>query len=381
MDDSKREFHVGLMVFAALAAVVAMVFHFGDIGESLKPGMAVAIMLPSAAGVHPQTPVHLRGIPVGRVQSLKLMPGRVGVEVTVRIEPGFSFPADSTARVSQSLLSDAVIELIPGESEQTAQAGSQIVGRSSGNPTSIIASVEQRLSATLESIERTGDEWSRLAGNLNRMLEASGPDGVSTLQRTSVALQQFTRTMQAAEATLTAAGSLLSDPQYQQQLHDTMTALPQLLNETRVTLASVKSAVQCIDGTVATINQAAAPLAQRSDRLVTDLARSIHNIQTMTRELAVVSQLMTQNDGSLKKLLTDPTMYTNLNHTAASLNVLLRNLEPVFADLQVFSDKIARHPELIGLRGVVRGSDGLKNGNVRPAAFEQRRVRNETGTE
>jgi len=372
MEDSKREFRVGLMVFVALAAVVAMVFRFGDIGESLKPGMPISIILPSAVGILPQTPVHLRGIPIGCVQSLELMRGGKGVEIAVRIDPGFSFPADSTAHVNQSLLGDAVIEVKPGPGQAPIEPGSRITGRSARNPTAIIASVEQRLSATLASFERTGEEWGRLAGKLNDMLEASDPDGVSTLQQTSVALQQFTRTMQAAEETLTAAGSLLNDPHYRQQLQDTMTALPQLLNETRTTLGSVSNVVRRIDTTVATINEVTTPLAQHSERLATDLAQSMHNIQTMTRELAVVSRMMNRNDGSLQKLLTDPEMYNNLNRTSVSLSVLLQNLNPIVADLQVFSDKIARHPELLGVRGIIRGSDGVKQGDIRPAGHERR---------
>jgi phospholipid/cholesterol/gamma-HCH transport system substrate-binding protein len=38
----------------------------------------------------------------------------------------------------------------------------------------------------------------------------------------------------------------------------------------------------------------------------------------------------------------------------------MKNLDLVMKDLRVFSDKIARHPELIGAGGALRGSSGLK---------------------
>jgi phospholipid/cholesterol/gamma-HCH transport system substrate-binding protein len=192
---------------------------------------------------------------------------------------------------------------------------------------------------------------------------------VSTLEQTSLALKQFTRTMGTAEETLTAASSLLNDPQYQQQLSSTMAALPELLNETRTTVQSIKSVVKQMDVTVSTIHTATVPLAQQSDQLVTDLALSMRNVQSMTRDLAIVSRAMNVEDGSLKKLITDPSMYQNLDRTTASLSILLQNLKPVIADLQIFSDKIARHPELLGVRGVVQGSDGIKNQKVQPASF------------
>jgi phospholipid/cholesterol/gamma-HCH transport system substrate-binding protein len=372
MDDSRREFHVGVMVIVAVVAIVVMVFRFGDIGQSLKAGTTVNIVLPSASGVIPQTPVQLRGLAVGRVQSIELMPGARNVQLAARIDPGYSFPVDSTATVSRSLLGDAVIDIEPGTATATVQPGGRIAGRSSTDPTAMIANVEQRLAATLSAVERTGEQWSRLAGNLNRMLESSGPDGVNTLQQTALALHQFTRTMGAAEETLTAASSLLNDPQYQQQLRNTMAALPELLNETRSTLEAVKNVASRMDSTTAAISAATEPLAMQSEQLVTDLASSMHNVQSMTRDLALVSRAMNAEDGSLRKLITDPSMYQNLDRTAVSLRLLLENLKPVIADLQVFSDKIARHPELLGVRGMVRGSDGVKNEAVRPAGFERR---------
>ena len=96
--------------------------------------------------------------------------------------------------------------------------------------------------------EQTGREWGKLATNLNSLLETTGPDGVNTIERSAVALEQFTRTMKTAEETLAAAGSLISDPRYQQQLQATLTALPELLNETRGTLRSVNQVIRQVPG-------------------------------------------------------------------------------------------------------------------------------------
>ena len=125
-----------------------------------------------------------------------------------------------------------------------------------------------------------------------------------------------------------------------------------------------------VDSAVGNINTATAPLARQSQAMVARLNQSLINIESMSGELATVAKLANQNDGTVRKLLTDPSVYRNVNSTAASLAVLLENLKPVVADLQVFSDKVARHPEILGVRGVVRGSSGLKDSGVVPAAFE-----------
>ncbi len=191
------------------------------------------------------------------------------------------------------------------------------------------------------------------------------------LQQSALALEQFTKTMRAAEETLASAGSLISDPRYQKQLQATLEALPELLNETRGTLTAVNGVIREVDSTVANLNTATEPLANQSPQMVARLNKSLANIETITADLAEVSRLMNENDGYLKRLATDPTLYRNRNSTSASLASLLQNLRPVVRDLQVFSDKVARHPELLGVRGIVRGSDGLKDGDVQPASFQR----------
>lgn len=371
MDEQKQEFRVGLMVVAALAAAVIMVFKFGEIGNNWRSGTRISVIMPDAAGLYPQTPVQMSGIRIGQVEATNLVAEGRGVVVKVLIDPQFTFRSDSTAEASSSLLGDAVLTIIPGRDGEPIREGDKLLGRASSDPMAAVTRLEGRVSSTLESFENTGREWGRLANNLNRLLEASGPDGVTTMQRSAAALEQFTRTMRTAEKTLAAAGGLIGDPKYQRQLQLTLTALPELLNETRHTVKTVNSVIGQLDTTVNNINAATSPLADNAKSMVMRLNTTLGNIETISGELAVVSRLMNQNDGTVKKLLTDPTVYRNLNSTTSSLSVLLENLKPVIADLQVFSDKVARHPEILGVRGVVRGSDGTKDSGVVPASFEE----------
>jgi len=370
MDERQQEFRVGIMAVIAVAAAVVMVFKFGELGNRWKSGTRISIVMPNASGIYPETPVRMSGIRIGQVESTALIAEGRGVVVHVLIDSDYTFRNDSSAQITRSLLGDGAIEITPGEKGQTIKNGDRIAGRNAADPTEIVARLEQRLSSTLGSFEKTGQEWGMLANNLNRVLEASGPDGVSTMQRSAMALEQFTRTMKSAEDTLTAAGTLIGDPRYQQQLQQTLTALPELLTETRGTLRSVNAVIRQVDSTMGNISTATAPLAQHSQSMVMRLNQSLSNIEVMTGELAVVSKLVNRNDGTVKKLLTDPSVYHNLNSTAASLSALLENLKPVISDLQVFSDKVARHPEILGVRGVVRGSSGIKDSGVVPAAYE-----------
>src|SRR5439155_3508836 len=67
-----------------------------------------------------------------------------------------------------------------------------------------------------------------------------------------------------------------------------------------------------------------------------------------------------QSDGTLRRFLTDPSLYNHLDDTACMLSRIMPRLDRVLRDFEVFADKLARHPEALGLGGVVRPSSGLK---------------------
>jgi hypothetical protein len=54
-------------------------------------------------------------------------------------------------------------------------------------------------------------------------------------------------------------------------------------------------------------------------------------------------------------------VYQNLDDAAGSLARVMARAEKITRDLEVFADKIARRPELIGVGGAIRPSSGLKD--------------------
>ena len=60
------------------------------------------------------------------------------------------------------------------------------------------------------------------------------------------------------------------------------------------------------------------------------------------------------------KLMHDRELYDNINQAAANIEELSRSLRPVVNDARVFTDKIARHPELLGVRGAMQRNTGTK---------------------
>jgi phospholipid/cholesterol/gamma-HCH transport system substrate-binding protein len=97
----------------------------------------------------------------------------------------------------------------------------------------------------------------------------------------------------------------------------------------------------------------------------------------MNRTLSEVRELlrgMQGSDGTLRRLASDPALYNNLNDAAVMMARLMPRLMPrldrALRDLEVFADKLARHPELIGISGSVNPSGGLKESPTVPYPYQ-----------
>jgi phospholipid/cholesterol/gamma-HCH transport system substrate-binding protein len=108
------------------------------------------------------------------------------------------------------------------------------------------------------------------------------------------------------------------------------------------------------------------PLAARSDAVVRDIADSAGALSKVLVEVREVVRAFGRENGTIQKLLTEPGVYQNLDAAASSLAKVLARADKVGRDLEVFADKVARRPELIGVGGALRPSAGLKESPFAP---------------
>ena len=83
-------------------------------------------------------------------------------------------------------------------------------------------------------------------------------------------------------------------------------------------------------------------------------------------ELEDLLRAINQEGGFVRRLLNDQALYNNLNDAAAMLAHSMPRVDRILHDFEVFADKLARHPEALGLGGVVRPSSGLKEPPSQP---------------
>lgn len=360
MSEGQLQFRVGMFVIVAVLTAMGLVLRFGEMKWMWEEYYTIAVHFEEAPGVHPQTGVRKNGVPIGHVRELFFDDKEGGVTILLNIQKRHTLRKDSRARLSVSLLGDATVEFSPGVSKETLNPASRIEGVPSPNPMEMIARMQSQVDSTLVSFASTSREWQKVAKNVNSVMETHRGHIGTVVSEAADSMHELT-------LTLRAANSIVGDPGTQEGLRETMAALPDMVRETQMAIKSIRSAINKADQALGNIAQVTAPLAERSESISASLDKSLVNMELLLTDLSKFARLMTEEEGSLKMMATDPDLYRNLNRSAGSLNTLLTNFLPVMEDVRVLSDKLARHPELLGVRGAFQGSSGLKSAEEAPA--------------
>lgn len=371
--ERQLQFRTGMLVLVALAVGGWLVYEFGDLKQMSQKRYPFLVHFESGAGLYPTAPVTFAGVTVGTVRSVQLDEKRGGVVASVLVREGVLIPTDSRAVIVRSILGESAIDITAGRARDVIRPGARLEGQMALDPLEIVQRMEGRATEVLEALTATSREWQQVARNVNGLMETNRGTLDQVVERTAESLHQFTTTMTHVNQLLKSANQVVGDPEAQQALHDTLVAMPKLVNETQRTIAETRGAVAStrivldnINKNLVNLSQVTEPVGKRGELMVAKLDSSLTNLDQLMSELNRFARLVNSKDGSLQKFATDPSLYDNLDRSSQSLAVLLRNVEPVLRDLREFSDKVARNPEILGVGGAVRPSAGLKDSEILP---------------
>lgn len=119
---------VGLFVLLGLLAIVFLALKAANLA-SFRVGSTyvVTAKFDNIGGLKVRAPVKSAGVTVGRVKAIALDVKSYQGSVTMELEEGVHFPADTSAKILTSgLLGDQYVGLEPGGSDQNLKAGDQI---------------------------------------------------------------------------------------------------------------------------------------------------------------------------------------------------------------------------------------------------------------
>jgi len=311
-----------------------------------------------------------------------------GVLVSMRIFEQFKLRRHETCRIGTgSLLGDAVVEFWPsGEEEKRKRFdknGNGVLDESekqdangfltdreymsdgvvAGNPLRALVNLEGSVSSAFRSLEGAGKEVSQLAHTVNQTVGGSDDQIKRIMQKTEVALDHFDKTMGAVE-------KILSDPQLADQLKQTLRDIPAFVDETRQTMAAARTTMDDFRqlskkaGTnLDNLEKFTKPLGEKGPQLVASVTESAQNLNDLLEQFVAFSEALNSGQGTLGKLVRDDEVYQQIQRVVGNVEEITRRARPIVEDVRIFTDKIARDPRQLGVKGALdQRPSGLKTG-------------------
>ncbi len=354
MNERVMQFRVGVVVLATAIIAGILIVLFGDLPSLVQATYPLRISFADARGVGSGTPVRKNGILVGRVANVAL-DERGGVTVVADIDAYVPVYKDEQPRIASTLLGDAEIQLVPGTIRPPRQRVTEeetLVGLVSRDPFEVFATLEPKLGGALDSMTEASTAVTKLSGDIDRMLIGNDSFG-KLMQKTEKALDDFSVAM-------ANINDVMGDPKARANMKLVLDDLPQVLAEFRTTVQGMGQTLDTADRNLRNLEGLTKPLGERGEGMVAQIDATIGRFDEVMQQAVSFTKALNESDGTLGRLVRDPRVYEDLAAAAANVKNLSRELRPIVDDVRVFSDKIARHPEQLGVRGALDRRPGLK---------------------
>jgi phospholipid/cholesterol/gamma-HCH transport system substrate-binding protein len=387
------------MVLSTMIIAGILVLLFGDARSVVRGSYPIYIHFNDAPGVSDGTPVRKSGILIGRVASVKFAP-QGGVIVEAKIDGDVKLYHNEVPQVSGSLLGgDVVIQFVrrdapppgprrapnPGAPDKAAanpndaatvltsqpvadpaldpkapppaakqvQPGEFIEGTVAPNAFEVISNLQNDLGTAVNALSAAGTEVGKVASNINRILESNDDQINRIVNKTEETLDLFQRALGNVD-------SVFGDEEIRDNIKSMLRDMPELLADTRGTVNTIRTTVESVDRNLRNLEGLTGPLGERGEGMVTRIDQTIARLDDLLGEFSDFGRKLNSGEGSLGQLMRNPDLYQHLNAAATNIEHITRDLKPILADVRVFSDKIARHPESLGIRGAIQRSPGTK---------------------
>lgn len=356
MDERILKLRVGIVVLAAAIICGILIWRFGDIQLPGTSKYTIFINFPKAPGVTVGTPVRGNGISIGRVKNVERLDRHV--QVTADIDFKHKIRESELCRIaSASVLGDPVIEFSPSDDVDPntpfLENGSEIDGDVTGNPLEAFVEIKEELRAAALSLRDAGNEMKLAARNVNAAIAGSEGDVPRLVQKMERALDQSYKTLNTIDG-------VFGDKELTTSLKKSLKDLPEMFDKTKLMLDKASTTFDDFqkvsaraDRNLANLEKLTGPLAEQGQTMADEIRGSISNINNLTEVLNEVVGNFNNQDGTIGRLLNDDELYERLERTMANVEDITWKLRPIVDDARVVSDKLARDPSIMGVRGVL----------------------------
>jgi ABC-type transporter Mla subunit MlaD len=303
-----NEIKIGLVV---ISAILVTYFGFRLMRDVPLVGLSsqVEVVYDRVDGLSAGSIVYLKGVKIGSVKSLELLPSD-SILVVLTLDNDRQIPVGSIARISSaSLIDGKAVTIEKSDSIEMVPNNGRIKGIYELGFFEDISSQSEGLSS---NVTLTADQLSQLTSRLNEMLNEENRDNVAR--------------------SLEGIGS-------------TTQTLAEVLEGKR---DEIESLIEDASKTMAQLEELSSAGGPKVDSLLTTLEATIADLRTSSDELEAslqqLSEILTkinEGQGSLGLLVNDPQLYHNLDSLSTELTELTRSINEnprrILRHLKLFS--------------------------------------------
>lgn len=353
MSDRMRYILVGATAIAGLVALAVLLSLFGYVPSLLESGYTVHVQMPDAGGLSEGSRVRYNGLDVGRVASIELAePSYKGVEVELLIREEFRVPRDVDASVRSGLIGGSpylsldTSHLDPTQPhEMLATDGSAVINAEASD---LLVDVDARFREAVHEFERLVDafeglsaEWTLVGANINDLTAPRRPSDVdagASPANLSTVLARTDERLREMETALAGINAWVNDEKLREDFQLTASNLREMSGDLKSAAADAKAftgevkgrfnqSADKVDALLDTAKQDVDQLTKRYIAVADDLSRTLMAMQQ------TVDKART-GDGTVGKLLNDPSLYNNLDDSAKRLGAALIELKLLIRKLE-----------------------------------------------
>ena len=105
------------------------------------------------------------------------------------------------------------------------------------------------------------------------------------------------------------------------------------------------------------------PLGESGPQLVANVEEGTRNLNELLEQFVAFSEALNSGQGTLGKLVHDDEVYQQIQRVVGNAEEITRRARPIVEDVRIFTDKIARDPRQLGVKGALdQRPSGLKTG-------------------
>ena len=329
-----NETKVGALTAIAITLLI-LGFNFLRGRTLFKTGHFIYAKYANTKGIMVSNPVYINGFQVGSVFEIENIDQNLStILLTIKLKDYYNIPINSAAVIKENALGTPSIEIKLGDSPKGMLTGDTIPTASEPG---MIGELMNKLGPVSDQLKNTIQTLDVVLKNINSVFDPTTKNN----------LQEVIGNMNKTTASLIGSAASI-----EKMLNQQSGAIAQSMNNVNSFTKNLSDNNEKVSRTLSNVEKTTDQLAKA------DITGSVAQMKLALEKLNTVMGKLESQDGSLGKLINDKALYTNLNNTVHSANILLDDLRihpKRYVQVSVFGKKDKSGPLLAPL------TDSLKH--------------------